>query len=755
MKILINDSVRKYLLSASDEERRRLRKSFEYLECGLWEGGLRIKRLHGVSRAVLEARANKGDRILFTLGRGAESGGLAYVWSVVPHDDVERAARVVQNAPFLAFAPLETMETYDADLETMEDSLYTQERPEQRASSDSGPQRWFLLGDAEWQRLLISSQDEMEIFLYLTPEQRTLLEQDPPLLVSGTAGSGKTTLSVYYLLRPGIADRPSLFLTYNQRLRNFCERLYTGLLQNRADRNRIVETHFRTFKDFCLSILPAARSHFAADREVKPAVFRRLFAKHKLYDKYDSALVWEEIRSIIKGAKPQISSRSLRSLISNWNRMALEPELRRELREELLALCRLSVREKAEAAMLKLVGCSVGECVRSLDRLITDQNAELLRAVESIASQVEKHEANFSSPLMTFTEYEQLGRKRAPSFVHNREDIYAIAQWYQSRLEVENLWDEIDLTRAVIREIDRQSATLPHYDFVCCDEVQDFTDIQLSLLVRLPRRPEMLMLCGDPKQIINPSGFRWEEARALFYDRGLPVPSVHSLTLNFRCVGGIVALSNALLKIKQELTGVRSEEKLDDWKFQGSPPVLVHGVSAEQMLEPLRATGADRIILTREETDRDILRRGLGTELVFTIEEAKGLEFRSVVLWKFSRDAATEDLWSRFLRADTARIQTAPVETQTMTERRSSRTSERICLPQRAVSWSNFVRTEPCAPPRPVPTFGRFTSRSRALTSAPRPLRSGSWPSCRTAPRRPGTWRTRGSPPSSASPNPT
>lgn len=665
VRVLVNDAVKRYLLAAPESERKLIRKSFEYLENGLWEGGLRIKRLQGVSRAVLEARINRGDRLLFTLAREQEGvrALVVHVWAVVPHDDVERSARSIDpdSAPFLSFDARDVAEASDVDMDALDDSIVTSDRHAERRLTDSPPQRWFVLDDREWQRILLYSKDEFEIFLYLTPEQRSLLEKDPPLLVSGTAGSGKTTLSVYYLLRQRLLDRSCLFLTYNRHLRNFCQRLYAGLVNQRQDAP-LRPAQFFTFKELCLNLVGKENAvRFAPDREVDALSFSGVFRRHRLSDRFDSAVVWEEIRSIIKGAKPQITAAVLRRILKEWSTLPQNTEGVRALREELLSLQQLSVREKAGAVLLRVAGCTLGDCIRELEDLLLQNNAALFRALGAVASEVEQHEADFKTPLMTLAEYEQIGHKRAPAFVHSRSDIYSIALWYQSQLEAEHRWDEIDLTRAAIVAMDRAPASIPRYDFVCCDEIQDFTGIQLSLLVRLPRSPEMLMLSGDPKQIINPSGFRWEEARGLFYERRLPVPEVHFLTLNFRCVGSIVALSNILLQIKQELLGVRSDEKPDESRFQGQPPFLVESVAPEAMLQSLRATGADRMILTREETERDRLKEQLETELVFTIEEAKGLEFRSVVLWKFCREGAVRDLWERILRADTAGIHDAAI----------------------------------------------------------------------------------------------
>ena len=86
------------------------------------------------------------------------------------------------------------------------------------------------------------------------------------------------------------------------------------------------------------------------------------------------------------------------------------------------------------------------------------------------------------------------------------------------------------------------------------------------------------MLTGDPKQIINPSGFRWEEVRARYYERGLAVPEVVDLSINFRSVGNIVGLANELLLLKRSLVGAAAGEITERWTFRGRPPLLAEGV---------------------------------------------------------------------------------------------------------------------------------------------------------------------------------
>lgn len=169
-----------------------------FLALGIWEGGVLVKKLSGATRKVLfEARLSKGDRLLFTLGK-ADGQSAVYIWALVKHDDVSRRSRagIPDNAPFLDF-PTETEETVEElYLDTAPDQWHTQEGMEEKVLADYGPQKWKILDDDEWERLLSAKNvNEVDFHLYLSKERYSILACDPPLLVSGTAGSGKTTSS--------------------------------------------------------------------------------------------------------------------------------------------------------------------------------------------------------------------------------------------------------------------------------------------------------------------------------------------------------------------------------------------------------------------------------------------------------------------------------------------------------------------------------------------------------------------------------
>lgn len=659
-QVLLNDSLKRHVLGLAPDERRRLREKFEFLENGLWDTGVRVKKLKGVARRVVfEARISRGDRLLFTLG-SREGRTAIYVWALVAHDDIGTAARRVgaaarritaAEAPFLDFASETEEDLPDLALDAVPRDWVSQEDVDGKESEDYGPQRWLVLDDAEWERILRSpSADPFELHLYLTREQAAILESDPPVLLSGTAGSGKTTLAVYYLLRAGSRDGSRLFLTFNEGLRRLCEGIYRGLVA--ATDEPGAPPTFALFRDVVAQIARPLAARFPPEREVGLEGFRTLFRDHPGSRRLDAELVWEEIRSIIKGAKLPLNPGRLEALAHGLAAGRLRPRERAELAESLLALEPLAVAARIERFLANRTRfASLRGLLTAIEAPAGADAGEAADALAEIVRAVRHADADVSRPLLSLGEYLALGAKRAPTFRWDRRELHAIASWYQDRLAAAEAWDELDLCRAALQRM-ASDADAPSYDLVVCDEAQDFTDLQLSLLFRLARDPRRVVITADPRQIINPSAFRWEEVKNRFYERGLPVPEVRRLSLNFRCVGSIVRLANALLELKQNLVGLADTEMRESWKFSGKPPVLLHGIAEDAVLEGVRSRAAGQAVLVRGEGERDALKRRLGTELVFTIREAKGLEFDGILLYRFAATAETAALWRRIRGAE-------------------------------------------------------------------------------------------------------
>jgi hypothetical protein len=645
--LLINDALKTHLARLPAGRRKQLREKLEFLENGMWDAGVRVKKLRGTPRVIFEARLSRGDRLLFTLGRHRGATAI-YLWGLVDHDAISPEARRIEpsNAPFLAFEELEHEDRSELSLDGLPSPYFTQENVEERVPEDYGPQRWLVFDEEEWARLLASPDPaSFEGFLHLTREQEELLASPPPVLVSGTAGSGKTTLSVYYLLRGARHGGRRLFLTYNPLLKRMAERIYMGLVEKRVESSSSEPPRFALFREIALEIAGGPGAGFTPEAEVGLREFAAILRDHRDRNRIDPELAWEEIRSIIKGATVPLDPRRCALLVERFSRGTASSAERREVVEYIAGLLNLGIGRKAEAALeRRSLFRDWDEFLAALARPYDEQSSAVGAALQTVADLVAKHPADFSRPLLALDDYLALGRKRAPNFRYDRSALYAVAVFYQERLERSRRWDEIDLARAALRRLEAAPAASA-WDLVICDEVQDLADVQIALLFRLSADPRSVVLTGDPRQIINPTGFRWEEVKYRFRERGLPVPEVRRLSLNFRCVGPIVRLANALLDLKASLVGLADTEMREEWKFGGRPPVVLEGATEEALLARLAERGAGQVILTRSAEEAGRLRRRLGTELVFTIAEAKGLEFDTVLLWRFAADEGAEALW--------------------------------------------------------------------------------------------------------------
>jgi DNA helicase-2/ATP-dependent DNA helicase PcrA len=125
---------------------------------------------------------------------------------------------------------------------------------------------------------------------------------------------------------------------------------------------------------------------------------------------------------------------------------------------------------------------------------------------------------DLGNKFLSLADYENLSAK----FSHviqkqDRPEIHKIAQWYQKEIiHSERRFDEIDIARELLGIVN-----IKPYDLIVCDEVQDLTNLQIELLIKLLKPHGYLYFAGDEYQMISPSGFRWESLSTSLYSKGL------------------------------------------------------------------------------------------------------------------------------------------------------------------------------------------------------------------------------------------
>ncbi len=551
-----------------------------------FDGGLRVKKLKGTNKKVWEARINSASRLIFTYNKSTEpETGKPRVYLAIQdicldHDDVFRKAKARRIEPDDEWLETEELETI---LETKNFNETADLTAEEQTNIDAikafdfeilsdftdellGNIQWQVLdSELEWQRAIIRQDADLPI--KLTPEEYQLAKRSGNLLLSGNAGTGKTTVALYRLLQNRQDNSPGkrLYVACNPLLVNNAKEQFDRLLEDgnfeakNLGKNCSLKSlfEFKTLRELCLEIIEGSGELSSIELEVNFQAFSEMYRAHPKRKQYPSYLVWDEIRSIIKGKQLDID-------------------------------------------------------VAVLSQKEYDRQG--------------KHSSRLSSSKQRF-------------------ELYKIAEWYQKKLEKSQSFDEIDLVRKVLQIL--KKTPVEPYQSIVCDEVQDFTELQLELLFELIASDGNLLFAGDLNQMISPSGFRWEELKQKFY----PEREVEEKTLkfNFRSVGSLVNLANQILKIRGRLLRETASDRSITNSSYGQ---LARTIAAtdELLVKTLQETSLypGDAILVRTEVDQEKFKKELDTSFVFTIEEAKGLEFDTVFLVEFFKP--TEKLWKKVMR---------------------------------------------------------------------------------------------------------
>jgi len=231
---------------------------------------------------------------------------------------------------------------------------------------------------------------------------------------------------------------------------------------------------------------------------------------------------------------------------------------------------------------------------------------------------------------------------------------------------VSDLWRRLD-------EHERGGCAI---DKLYADEVQDFTQAEVALLVRLCRDPYSLFLCGDSAQTIARGvGFRFKDLRTIWKQLGLgdrTPPKPKSLLHNYRSHQGCLRLAAAVVRVIYRLFP-NSIDNLppDAGVLDGPKPVLIEETDTRLLLKlilgNIRTTaaiefGAHQVVLVRDDAARRSLPAELKLALVLTVYEAKGLEFDDVLLYNFFADSPAEKEW-RVVRGIAREAAAADAET--------------------------------------------------------------------------------------------
>ena len=366
-------------------------------------------------------------------------------------------------------------------------------------------------------------------------DQQAIYELPPPLVVVGSAGSGKTALTLEKM-KQAVGD--VLYVSLSPFLVESARTLYFANGYDNEDQ----QIDFMSFAEFLESVrVPPGREATYSD-------FEAWFARHrpgKAEGPRDPHALYEEFRGVLTGAVGEQAWLSVEDYVALGVRQSIFPE---------------SERPTAHAMFLRWV--------RHLD------------------------EANL-------------------------HDSNLLAHGYRALVGASR-------------------------DFVVVDEVQDFTNVQLRLLLQTLRQPGDFLLCGDANQIVHPNFFSWSKLKSLFFEeRGLAGEgeTLRILHANYRNAPLVSAVANRILKLKQARFGSvdRESNHLVESRGsqQGALQLLADDDAVRRELNAKTRRSTRFAVLVLHAADKAAASKAFDTPLVFSIQEAKGLEYENIVLFGF------------------------------------------------------------------------------------------------------------------------
>ncbi len=247
---------------------------------------------------------------------------------------------------------------------------------------------------------------------------------------------------------------------------------------------------------------------------------------------------------------------------------------------------------------------------------------------------------DISKEHLSSEDYLSLGVKQSIFLSSERETVYALFTKYLLFLKEEGYYDINMYSHGLLKSCQ------PAYDYIVVDEVQDFTNIQLFLILKSLVKPANFILCGDANQVVHPNFFSWSHLKTMFYSNDLRGEEIRILHANYRNTQVVSDLANRLLRLKIARFGSIDKESnyLVKTVSQNAGEMVFLEEKNKTVAELARKTGksVNWAVLVLRNEDKQRAANLFPSPLLFSVQESKGLEYENIILCNFISDNAAE-----------------------------------------------------------------------------------------------------------------
>jgi alpha-tubulin suppressor-like RCC1 family protein len=258
---------------------------------------------------------------------------------------------------------------------------------------------------------------------------------------------------------------------------------------------------------------------------------------------------------------------------------------------------------------------------------------------------------NSGSTTLSAENYSAVKDKYSYFSARKRNQIHELAVSYDKWLTARGLSDTNQLAAELIKQ-----GTKRKYDLIMIDEAQDYTELQLYMLMKLAKSERRVIFCGDINQNVRPTFFMFERLYNLYYAFGCTnaKDNLFTLTKNYRSCKEIVLLLNRILDEQGRrigFQGAKEDEGIFETGFRDGSTPLVLGSTSETLNRIMSAIYDKHyaIAVVADEQARAAIVGSFPASAgrIFTVQEAKGLEYDTVFAANIT--SAYEKEWAKIL----------------------------------------------------------------------------------------------------------
>ncbi|MDF1653824.1 MAG: DUF2075 domain-containing protein [Coxiellaceae bacterium] len=279
----------------------------------------------------------------------------------------------------------------------------------------------------------------------------------------------------------------------------------------------------------------------------------------------------------------------------------------------------------------KLSSKTKAKKIRAANRRKTVGAAEPL--ISSITFLQFRQECDVMASLETFDAYDMTGSSHSlfpgEENAAQRKQLWDLYQSYNATLVEENQYHP-QLQK--LETVDEKGVGRLVDHVIIVDEACDLSRVQLHNLIQIGAR---IVFLGDYNQDLTHTSHTVEflsQEIAKFFPN--PHHYITSLDASFRCAGNITQAASTILALKRKVTSHGSalvNTELQSAIDSNGNVEHVNGSDTERLIKLSKSTNT--AIVCRAE-DKVNVKEKLDTDLVFTVEEIKGLGFQTVILWE-------------------------------------------------------------------------------------------------------------------------